>query len=162
LGAAATVATLLLVFDVNKLRLWPRMMFFADSLLLGFFAVGGSTRARDAELGFLAEVLVGVIAATGGGIIRDVVTGYTPGVFQRGTLYASVAFAAAVTFSVLVAIGVDATVATISAIALGLIMRLVSVRYSIELTNEPQPLHPVKVAHKVSRRFKHRRREPGA
>src|SRR5262249_59217312 len=65
-----------------------RVILFVDAAALGLFAVAGSTRAIDAGLSYLPALLLGVTTAVGGGCIRDVLSGRTPKIFERGELYA--------------------------------------------------------------------------
>ena len=63
--------------------------------LVGVCAVGGSVKALGARVGPVAAVLVGVIAAVGGCLLRDVLAGQVPEVLRRD-LYAVPALPAVV------------------------------------------------------------------
>ncbi|MFI5104890.1 MAG: trimeric intracellular cation channel family protein, partial [Terriglobales bacterium] len=65
-----------------------RVILIIDAAGLGLFAVAGSTRALNAGLGWLSALLLGGVTAVGGGCIRDVLSGRTPKIFERGELYA--------------------------------------------------------------------------
>ena len=65
-----------------------RVIVLIDAAGLGLFAVAGSTRALNSGLGWLSALLLGGVTAVGGGCIRDVLTGHTPKIFERGELYA--------------------------------------------------------------------------
>ena len=69
-------------------------LLIVDAAALGLYAVAGSTRAQDAGLGWVPALLLGVITAAGGGAWRDVLSGRTPAVFQRGRPYVLVALCA--------------------------------------------------------------------
>ncbi|HLS46198.1 MAG TPA: trimeric intracellular cation channel family protein [Ornithinicoccus sp.] len=58
-----------------------------DAFGLSFFAVSGSLKALDYDTGALAAVVMGVVTATGGGALRDVLAGQVPEVLRR-ELYA--------------------------------------------------------------------------
>ena len=78
-----------------------RAIIFIDAAALGLFAVSGSTRALNAGMTRLPAFLLGVTTAVGGGCIRDVLSGRTPKIFERGELYAiAAAFGAAMFLSV--------------------------------------------------------------
>lgn len=68
-----------------------RLLLLIDAAALGCFAVAGSTRALAAGLSFLPALLIGVVTAVGGVSLRDVFSGRTPKVFERGEPYAVVA-----------------------------------------------------------------------
>ncbi|MEM1332645.1 MAG: trimeric intracellular cation channel family protein [Actinomycetota bacterium] len=60
-----------------------------DAAGLGLFAVTGAVKASALGASAVGAVLIGVIAATGGGIIRDVLANDQPQLFQEGSrLYA--------------------------------------------------------------------------
>lgn len=59
-----------------------------DAASIGLFSVAGTTRALNAGLLSLPAILLGVTTAVGGGSLRDVLSGRTPKVFERGTFYA--------------------------------------------------------------------------
>lgn len=66
-------------------------MLLLDSLALGLFAVVGVERTLTAGYGGPAAVLIGVLAAIAGGIIRDLLVGDPPAIMQEGPWDASAA-----------------------------------------------------------------------
>lgn len=58
-----------------------------DALGLGVFATTGTTIAMDAGLPFASAILLGVLTAVGGGMIRDVLANKIPAVFNGSDLY---------------------------------------------------------------------------
>jgi uncharacterized membrane protein YeiH len=75
-----------------------RLLMGVDAAALGLFAVAGSTRALAAGLTFLPALVLGVVTAVGGGSLRDVFSGRTPKVFERGEPYALVAALVSILF----------------------------------------------------------------
>ncbi|MBT5901055.1 MAG: trimeric intracellular cation channel family protein, partial [Opitutaceae bacterium] len=71
-----------------------------DALALGAFTVFGVQKSLGAGLAVPAAILVGVINAAGGGLLRDVITNEEPLVFRPGQFYVLVALAAATLFVV--------------------------------------------------------------
>ena len=60
-----------------------------DAAGLGLFSVVGSAKALDYGLGVLPSILLGVMTAVGGGVIRDVLARDVPAVFKpESALYA--------------------------------------------------------------------------
>jgi len=106
-----------------------RAMLVIDALGLGFFAIAGATRAQDVGVGLLPCLLLGVMTAVGGGSLRDVFSGRTPSVFERGEPYATAAATSALLFLLLLHIGVSAGIATPIGIAVGFLMRLLGMRF---------------------------------
>ncbi|WP_232548440.1 trimeric intracellular cation channel family protein [Propioniciclava soli] len=68
-----------------------RLLVVADLLALGCWSATGTLKATGTGLGVVPSVLLGVITAVGGGMVRDVVVGQTPRVFGGNTLYATLA-----------------------------------------------------------------------
>ena len=74
-------------------------------------------------------VLLGVITAVGGGLIRDVMTGTTPPIFQRGELYAFAALGTSLTVVVMRELDVARGVIVFAALAgAGLLRRAGALR----------------------------------
>jgi len=61
---------------------------------LGCWASAGTIKALGAGLGWLPAIMLGVITAVGGGILRDFCIGEIPSVLGGNTLYATAALAA--------------------------------------------------------------------
>lgn len=66
-----------------------RALGMADLLALGCWSATGTIKAAGLGLDPMPSVMLGVITAVGGGMLRDVVVGRTPVVFGGNTLYAS-------------------------------------------------------------------------
>lgn len=84
----ASFAAYLLVLGGTWSR---RLLMVADFLALGCWAATGTLKAYSMGLAWLPALLMGVLTATGGGIIRDVLVARVPAVFGGGPLYATVA-----------------------------------------------------------------------
>ncbi len=67
-----------------------KAMVWADTLGLAAFGVVGCHIALDFGSPFLIAVFMGMVTATGGGVIRDVITNTTP-MIMSGQLYATAA-----------------------------------------------------------------------
>jgi uncharacterized membrane protein YeiH len=81
---ALTGGLLGLLCGSNSGQRLGKLLILVDAAALGFFAVAGSTRALAAGFSFLPAMLMGIITAVGGGSLRDVFSGRTPKVFERG------------------------------------------------------------------------------
>ncbi|HEU4417001.1 MAG TPA: trimeric intracellular cation channel family protein [Candidatus Angelobacter sp.] len=88
LGTALAGAVIGMLFAQRIGRNTERAIVMIDAAALGLFSVSGSTRALNAGLRWLPALLLGATTAVGGGCIRDVLSGRTPKVFERGELYA--------------------------------------------------------------------------
>lgn len=99
-------------------RWWNRTYLVGDAVVLGCWAATGATKALAAGLGTLPAVLLGLITAVGGGMIRDIVVGRVPTIFGGNTLYATSAVFACFAMIALHHAGLD-TVGMLVAIVVG-------------------------------------------
>jgi uncharacterized membrane protein YeiH len=71
-----------------------------DALSVGFFAVAGALKAREAGVTVPAQLLIGVLGGSGGALLRDVLTAKTPEIFRHGEWNAIAALIGAAAFLV--------------------------------------------------------------
>lgn len=71
-----------------------RLIIIADGTVLGTWAATGAIKTLNLGFGIMPALLMGVITAVGGGMIRDVSSGSVPMVFGGNSLYATPAFVA--------------------------------------------------------------------
>jgi uncharacterized membrane protein YeiH len=75
-------------------RSWiERAVQWPDALGMGLFAASGTALALDAGMPMFVAALMGVITATFGGVICDVLCNEIPRIFRRTELHATCAFA---------------------------------------------------------------------
>lgn len=118
----------LAVFATHRWKGWlaDSMQFF-DALGLGTFVVIGTSKALSFELGLLGSIGMGVMTATAGGVIRDVLANEIPLILRR-EIYASACIAGALLLVILKNIGLpSAPVALLAAITV-IIIRLIAIR----------------------------------
>jgi uncharacterized membrane protein YeiH len=109
-----------------------RVLLFADAIALGLFAVAGSTRAINAGMTRLPALLLGATTAVGGGCIRDVLSGRTPKIFERGELYAIAAAFGSAAFLLCDALKFTREISTAAGTLCGFGLRLLAWRYHWE------------------------------
>lgn len=85
--AVAAAAVLGIAFGTRAV-ISTRLIALVDALALGAYAVVGVEKTLALGLGFVPAVLVGVVNACGGGVLRDMFTGERPMVFMPGQFYA--------------------------------------------------------------------------
>jgi len=130
----ATSIALLTFFSVRMWNLPQNVLLIADAFALALFSMLGAQ--KGIALGFSAPVtvLLGVVTGVAGGIIRDVLTGEVPLVFQPEIhLYATAALAGAAAFVILFRFGLDEAVATPLGLAMVLGLRLLGIRWRLTL-----------------------------
>ncbi|MCC2593098.1 TRIC cation channel family protein [Tessaracoccus sp. OS52] len=103
-----------------------RTLSLIDLLALGCWAATGASKALSVGLGWIPAILLGVITAVGGGMLRDVLVNRVPQIFGGNPLYATFAILAAAEMVVLQDAGhyeIGMAVAIASAAVLGGIAR---------------------------------------
>jgi uncharacterized membrane protein YeiH len=110
-----------------------RLTGLADALGLGAFAVVGMRLALAASISVPGAMLVGVVNAVGGGVLRSLLLHRTPVVFRPGELTALAAFAGTLLYASL-AVGLKANddAAGFAAIALVVGLHWASRRYRLK------------------------------
>jgi uncharacterized membrane protein YeiH len=122
----ATATAALFGQRIDQLK---RSITFLDAFALANFAVAGALRTLDAGLGVWPAIVLGIITAVGGGLIRDMMTGQTPAIFQKTELYGLVALAVAIMVILLRELGSPREITVVISIAFGLFLRLGSLRW---------------------------------
>jgi uncharacterized membrane protein YeiH len=95
-----------------------------DALGLGIFGVVGTQMALFAGLASAPAILTGVINATGGGLLRDVLTAREPLIFKPSQYYAATSLAGCIIFvAIALLLGQSAVTAAFAAIFLTFFLR---------------------------------------
>ena len=130
---AATIVGALFGGHVKKFH---RLIAVIDALGLGAYAAFGTQKALMAGIAVPAAVLVGVINAAGGGLLRDIITRQEPLVFKPGQFYVLTALAGSVLFVFFVTeLGLTPTHAAVGAIGLTFIFRALSITLNWRTTS---------------------------
>ncbi|ACB74432.1 trimeric intracellular cation channel family protein [Opitutus terrae] len=126
-----TLATLLGALVGGHVKRFRRTIAVIDAVGLGAYAVFGTQKSLTAGLAVPAALLVGVVNAAGGGLLRDLITREEPLVFKPGQFYVLTALAGGVVFVFLTAwVGVPATRAALIAIAITFVFRMLSILFN--------------------------------
>ncbi len=128
----------LLVFFISPIieRLRKPLLLF-DALGLGTFVVIGTNKALQYQLGFLGAVTMGVMTATAGGLVRDVLANEVPLILRR-EIYASACIGGGILMVLLPSMGMEHRTAALLAATLVIATRILAIRYHWEL---PKPKH---------------------
>jgi uncharacterized membrane protein YeiH len=84
----ALAASIVVFLTPRSFERMNRAMLLLDALGLGTFLVIGTSKALSYQLGFMGAVIMGVMTATCGGLIRDTLSNEIPLILQR-EIYAS-------------------------------------------------------------------------
>ena len=127
--------TAVAAFFVVRLRTLPgTVLLVADACALALFTIIGVRKGVALEFSAPVAVLLGVVTGVAGGILRDVLIGNVPLVFQPEIhLYATAALCGAAVYVALHDLGVREPLKTISGALLVLGLRLAGIRWRISL-----------------------------
>ena len=131
LTAIAAVITALIIGRWFKSAV--NSVVFLDSVAMSLFAVAGTYKATINLTSDLVAVLLGVITAVGGGVLRDVVCRMTPQIFTGGPLYATASAIGATVFVFLKDTSLNLNVSVALSATLIVIIQMASVRFRIHL-----------------------------
>jgi uncharacterized membrane protein YeiH len=90
LALALVIAAVIIVsfFKTNQIQ-FRKTIFFTDAIGLGMFTATGIERSFLYEINDGYAVMMGVITATFGGLLADILCGEKPDLLKRGELYAT-------------------------------------------------------------------------
>lgn len=117
-----------------------RSILVPDALGLGMFSVLGASYGLQAHTSLFVASLMGVVTGVFGGVLRDIICNEIPYVFARSAqLYATCSFAGAWVYILLVrGFGIAQTIASLFAILVVFLMRILAVKYNLRLP-DPKP-----------------------
>jgi uncharacterized membrane protein YeiH len=107
-----------------------------DALTIGLFCAIGTTKALAFGLPEVPAVFVGVLAAVGGSILRDLLLNLPIALMHVGSLYALAAVGGAATLVVLTAVGVDVLVGAIVCVLATFGIRVLAVLFNWSLPEQ--------------------------
>ncbi len=110
-----------------------KAMIWSDAMGLSAFAVVGCHVAIEFEAPFVVAVFMGALTATGGGVIRDVLTQTRPMILS-GQLYATAALAGASTYVLLIKLSpLEGGVAGVVAFGVAFCIRAAAIIFNIRM-----------------------------
>lgn len=101
-----------------------------DAVVMGLFGAIGATKALSLGVGETGALVVGILGAIGGGMLRDVMLSRPISFLQVGTLYAVAAGAGVGVLIPLVQLGTPVPVAGTVCVVVTTFMRVLAVRFN--------------------------------
>ena len=130
----ATITAVATFYLVRYHELSRTFLLVADAFSLALFTVIGTQKALNFGDPSSVAVAMGVITGVAGGILRDLLMGQIPLVFQREIcLYATAAFFGASLFVLLNRLSLDPQINLLLGVATTLLIRLAGIRWRITL-----------------------------
>jgi uncharacterized membrane protein YeiH len=130
---AVLMALLLGRWYHSSRRLATKIITVLDSIAMGLFAVAGTYKALLFNAPVTVAILLGVITAVGGGVLRDVLARRTPAIFTGGPLYATATFIGASIFVILDAIDINRDLAVVVTVIAIFSIHMLSIRYKLHM-----------------------------
>jgi uncharacterized membrane protein YeiH len=109
------------------------LFFFTDAIGLGLFTVGGIERSLDNGVNDVYAVIMGVMSATFGGLLGDILSNRVPALLTRGELYATACAIGGAIYMIAKNLSLHDTVNQIICVVLVVIIRIISRKKSIAL-----------------------------
>lgn len=131
----STAVSLAVFLFHRHLDFFKHPLTFFDAIGLGTFVVIGTGKALDFHAGFFGSVMMGVMTATAGGMIRDILSNRVPMVLQK-EVYASACLAGGILLSLLHHTTLPRSWSLIVSATVVIILRLLAIRYNWSL---PRP-----------------------
>ncbi|MBF4560835.1 TRIC cation channel family protein [Microbacterium sp. VKM Ac-2870] len=120
-----------------------------DAVVIGLFGAFGTSKALASGLPVVPAIFVGVCAAVGGGILRDVIMGLPVAIMHVGSLYAVAAAVGCAILAFAHQLGAPLVAAAIACVVVTTVIRLLAVIFDISLP-EQRALYRRKVAVETS------------
>jgi uncharacterized membrane protein YeiH len=125
----AALASVVGIVFARGVRAALPVMGVVDTLLIGVWVLLGAERALLIDLSLSAAVLLGVLTAVGGGLVRDLLCREVPSIIVPGQWYAAAAILASVVFVLLIAAGVPLLAAEAVTVVVATLARAGSLRF---------------------------------
>jgi uncharacterized membrane protein YeiH len=129
----AVCVVALLFMRARHLEPTQRAMQWPDAIGLGFFAAGGTQLALTAQVPAIIAVIMGVVTAIFGGVLRDIVVNEIPKAFSDHIPYSVIAFTGGWVVVALNYLMVEAFVAVAIGAILTIVLRILALFFGWRL-----------------------------
>ena len=121
--------SLAVFFFHNRLHRLQHPLLYFDAIGLGTFVVIGTSKALAFNTGFIGAVMMGVMTATAGGVVRDVLSNQVP-LILRKEVYASACLAGAALLYLLHHLPLPHSLSALLAALTVISVRLLAIRHN--------------------------------
>lgn len=140
--AVCLAVAALVHFGAHLLGSRYRVVLYLDAFGMALVTIAGTSKGLDAGAGPLVAVVMGVITAAFGGIVRDLL-GQEPSILLRREIYVSASAVGAVLFVGLVALGFSRDLAMALGLTAACLIRILAIRFDWALpVFRPRPERP--------------------
>lgn len=110
-----------------------RIIFITDAIGLGMFTIAGIQVSMHVGVGSLYSVIMGVITATFGGLVTDILCNNIPDLLKSGELYATACFVGGLIFILLLKLGISPDICMLTCVMLIVSLRILSKMKKVHL-----------------------------
>jgi uncharacterized membrane protein YeiH len=134
LALALVIGAVIIVslFNTDQIR-FKRTIFFTDAIGLGMFTAAGIERSISYDINDGYAVIMGVITATFGGLLADILCGEKPDLLKRGELYATACAIGGVIYILLKKAGIENNTGLFICVCIVVFIRIFSKRKRLRL-----------------------------
>lgn len=125
----AFLATLLFKNAIIRLR---RTLFLFDTVGVGIYTILGVEKSLEYHVNPFAAVILGLISAVFGGVIRDTLINEIPLIFAK-EIYATACIAGAVLYTSMLYLQIEPDIAAPVCMSVIIIFRIIAVKYKLAL-----------------------------
>lgn len=127
--ASGSLLAALIARFMSRLK---KLFLYLDAIGLVVFTVIGCRVAQDMNLSFVIIVISGMVTGCAGGVLRDVLCNEVPLLFRK-EIYATASILTGIVYLLVEYFGGSVHLATILACAIGLLLRLLAIKYEWEM-----------------------------
>ena len=132
-AAGAALFGMLLAGLFNRLN---RVIVILDAVVIGMFGAFGTSKAIAFGLPEVPAIFIGVCAAAGGGVLRDVLMGLPVSIMHVGSLYAVAAGAGCAFIVIAHGLGMGIVLAAVIGIVVTAVIRVLAVVFDLSLPEQ--------------------------
>lgn len=129
---SSIIAAVAITLSVRRVTKIGKTLLIMDTIGLAIATASGVQLAHNLNSTWYATIILGVITAVTGGLLRDVLCQLEPVLLHRETIGTSSLFGAAA-FVALIELGVEVSVATISGGVIVALVRILSIQFDLHL-----------------------------
>ncbi len=128
----SALAVILVFYFRDQIIDRRKTLLLYDAFGLGIFLSIGVTVSLQAGLNYWASIIMGVITASFGGVIRDVLSAQVPLIFKK-ELYATVCLTGGVVYILLLYLNLPKELIILSSAAIVFVFRIIAMKYNLKL-----------------------------
>jgi len=116
----------------SKIAFLSKTLFLFDTIGISVFTLLGLQKGLSFDLHPFISIIMGMVSAVFGGVLRDVLTNKIPLIFKK-EIYASACLAGGLSYLILNLVAIPKEINFIISASVIIIIRLISVKYELEL-----------------------------